>query len=238
MFQPATPKQIDFINTLRAERDLTPEHAERLTTAVTAGMTKATASATISWLMKQPARQQAAAAPAEEGFYVKDGEAYKVQWNKARTGTYALRYTPQQGSRPTWEYAPGVGKSLAAEGLVPMTAEDAARIGLAHGYCINCSRELGGKTLSAQVSAVIGYGEVCAGHNGWPYPKGAKAQRAFIAERAAAKDAEAQARTNEVVHMGLDLTNECSGGVCKDIYTLCSRHQMQYQTRYGRASNE
>jgi hypothetical protein len=36
----------------------------------------------------------------------------------------------------------------------------------------------------------------------------------------------------------LGLSQECRGGKCTSIYDLCSRHQMQYQTRYGRASNE
>jgi len=125
--------------------------------------------------------------PAEVGFYVKDGEAFRVVANKAGTSTYAKRFTVTRdwdgSARASWEYAPGVGRSLAAEGLVPMTAADAARIGLSHNICINCCRTLGGQTLSAHVSALIGYGEICATNNGWPYPKGAAAQRAFIASR-------------------------------------------------------
>lgn len=31
---------------------------------------------------------------------------------------------------------------------------------------------------------------------------------------------------------------ECSGGTCQDINRLCSKHSMEYQIRYGRASNE
>lgn len=30
----------------------------------------------------------------------------------------------------------------------------------------------------------------------------------------------------------------CAGGVCQDILRLCSKHSMEYQMRYGRASNE
>ena len=33
--------------------------------------------------------------------------------------------------------------------------------------------------------ALIGYGEVCAGHRGFFYPKGVKAQRAYVAEHGA-----------------------------------------------------
>ena len=32
--------------------------------------------------------------------------------------------------------------------------------------------------------------------------------------------------------------SDCRGGVCRGINELCSLHQMQYQDKYGRASNE
>lgn len=47
--------------------------------------------------------------------------------------------------------------------------------------------------------------------------------------------------TNPVVAITnsvMGLTAGCEGGKCSDIYTLCSRHQQQYQGLYGRASNE
>lgn len=36
----------------------------------------------------------------------------------------------------------------------------------------------------------------------------------------------------------MDLSGECQGGKCTTIDQLCTRHQMQYQARWGRASNE
>ena len=39
-----------------------------------------------------------------------------------------------------------------------------------------------GETLSAAISALIGFGETCAKRMGWPYPKGVAAQRAYMAE--------------------------------------------------------
>lgn len=126
---------------------------------------------------------RAAAANAEPGYYVRaDGTAIVVIANRAKTRTYgkALRF-PRDGGRPSWNYEPGLGISVAD--LKPMTAADAAEIGLSHGYCIKCCAPLGGETLSAAVSALIGYGETCAKNLGWPYPKGVVAQRAFIAER-------------------------------------------------------
>lgn len=185
--RPATAKQLAFIQSLAAARDL-GDHAVRLAARIDAGdLDVATASRTIEWLKAIPAvavpEAPAAPARAAEGFYVRGDEVIKVKWNKARTGTYALRFVVA-GGKARFEYAPGVGRSLADEGLRPMTAADAARIGLHHGFCVNCCAELGGATLSANVSAAIGYGETCARNNGWDYPKGAKAQRAYLAAQA------------------------------------------------------
>jgi hypothetical protein len=118
---------------------------------------------------------------AAPGYYLRaDGAAIVVVENKEKTRTYGKRFTPNPAGRgrPSWEYAPGLGISVAE--LTPMTAADAARIGLSHGYCIRCCAELGGDTLSAAVSAKIGYGETCAAKQGWPYPKGRVAQQTFL----------------------------------------------------------
>lgn len=120
------------------------------------------------------------------GYYVTaDGRGVKVVESKrlddaGNPRRYGLVFTPHPPKRPSWDYVKGAGFSVAA--LVPMTASDAASLGLSHGHCINCCAPLGGETLSAAVSALIGYGETCAKNNAWPYPKGVAAQRAFVAE--------------------------------------------------------
>jgi hypothetical protein len=123
-------------------------------------------------------------ANAAPGYYVRpaDGRAIVVIQSKRNADrTYGKELIfPADGSRPSWTYVPGAGFTVAD--LRPMTAADAAEMGLSHGYCIKCCAPLGGETLSAAVSALIGYGETCAKNLGWPYPKGVKAQRAFIAE--------------------------------------------------------
>jgi hypothetical protein len=122
------------------------------------------------------AAPRGASAQAEPGFYVlADGTGVKVRANRAGTGTYALVW-----GGTSWDYAPGLGRRLA--GMEPMSAEHAARLGLASGRCVNCCRTLGGGTLTAKVAAVIGYGETCAENNGWSFPKGAATQRALLAE--------------------------------------------------------
>jgi hypothetical protein len=137
-----------------------------------------------------PVAPVAPAAPkATPGYYVRaDGAAVEVlasKRNPERTYGKVLTF-PADGSRPSWEYVPGAVYTVAD--LIPMTAEDAARIGLAHGYCIRCCAPLGGEpgkvaTLSSQVAALIGYGQTCAARRGWAFPTGVAAQRAFIASQ-------------------------------------------------------
>ncbi len=117
------------------------------------------------------------------GYYVRaDGAGIKVVANKRGDRVYGLVFTPHAGKRPTWEYVPGAGYSVAD--LRPMSAGDAAALGLSHGHCIFCCAPLGGKTLSAHVSAIVGYGETCAKTQSLPYPKGVAAQRALLAASA------------------------------------------------------
>lgn len=172
----ATVNQISFIERLCDER---PTGRTYVLTQLAANKVKSLAelstreaSNVIGVLLSEPKADTEEAKP---GYYVRDGKAFKVQTNKAGTHTYALVWS---GTR--WDYDPGTAKNLV--GLVPMTGEQAAAIGLASGRCINCSAVLGGESLSAKVAALIGYGETCAHNNGWRFPKGVAAQRAYIAQ--------------------------------------------------------
>lgn len=107
-----------------------------------------------------PVVAPAPAPKADTGYYATDsGDYYVVVANKAGTSTYAKRLVlvaAVDGSqRPRWEYAPGVGRTLA--GTHPLTVAEAARLGHLHGYCIICCRAL---TDPASVQA--GIGPVCA----------------------------------------------------------------------------
>lgn len=191
--RPATDNQIAYLKSMIEERDLslvwTTDHdrdsKEFHSTAARSSVEAARAiwrsegylpeavfKVALDYLKAAPRKAQPKAEP---GYYVTaDGTAVKVQSNKAGTGTYALVW-----SGSSWDYAPGLGRTLA--GMVPMTAEDAARLGLASGRCINCCRTLGGASLTAKVAALVGYGEICADNNGWAFPKGAATQRAYLA---------------------------------------------------------
>jgi hypothetical protein len=193
--RPATDRQIAFLSRLLTERDLTQDWTDLSTTTEAARSAAArTAVSTleqvkadgivptahmyslvIDLVMRAPKKAEAIAAEAKPGYYVTtDGTAIKVVQNKAKTHTYGNVW-----SGSSWDYAPGIGRTLA--GLEPMTAEQAAKIGLASGRCIHCCRTLGGKSLTAQAAALVGYGETCAANNGWAFPKGAAAQRAIVA---------------------------------------------------------
>lgn len=178
---PMSANQQALIQRLIPERVVSLELAASLDTLRTKhmsgeGVTFAEAKAVITALLAAKRKQGTEGGQAKPGYYVQtDGTAIQVVLNRAKTNTYAKRWT---GTR--WDYAPGVGKTLA--GLEPMTGEVAARMGLASGRCIVCAKVLGGETLSAKVSALIGYGETCAGNQGWSYPKGVAAQRAYVEE--------------------------------------------------------
>ena len=131
----ATEAQAKFLSRLIEERAGNAAAEAIATTARDAwrvgALSKKAASDFIEALLSIPANPTPEAEP---GFYTRDGEAFKVQMNKASTHTYALVW-----SGTSWKYQPGAGRSLA--GLVPMTAEEAARLGLASGRCIACSRD-------------------------------------------------------------------------------------------------
>lgn len=169
-----TPKQVAFIERLATERVLDAEAQVLFDARV--DMTAQNASRFIDRLMAAPRVGRAAVAP---GYYMTAaGEAYHVVSNKSGTATYAKRLVVREGERPSWDYAPGAVAALGT--LTPMTGADAARLGLASGHCIKCLAPLGGTTLSARVAALVGYGEICAQNQGWPFPKGVAAQRAML----------------------------------------------------------
>lgn len=144
---PASTKQIAFATKLVEER-MTEIDAFDLDT-----MTSRQISAVIDHLLKSPRRNEKPMA--KPGFYVNDGIVLRVQFNKAGTATYAKRLDIDPSVRKgTWVYAPGVGATLA--NAVPLTVEEAMRLGHAHGVCMICGRE-----LTVPKSVEDGIGPVC-----------------------------------------------------------------------------
>lgn len=160
----ASDKQVALINRLAAEKDLSGLTADQQAwladNALHAIVTKRTASRIIDSLFACPRKPQAATEKAAPGYYTQGAEVFVVVENKAKTSTYAKRLEFTEAAngsmRPTWVYAPGLGKSLA--GVEPLTAEAAGALGHLHGYCIICCRE-----LTDPKSVQAGIGPVCAG---------------------------------------------------------------------------
>ena len=103
----------------------------------------------------------------DDGWYVVDGEPWKVQWNRERTRKYAkrlVRRDPAAVREPvpdvgagSWEYVPG-GLGIVARKGSRMTIEDAERYGKLYGVCAVC-----GRTLTFEGSIERGIGPICYG---------------------------------------------------------------------------
>lgn len=159
----ATAKQLELIARLTTEREWAGirdiEALGRLLNRdpqFLAWFDRGCASTLIDQLFAAPYKLTENTAKAEAGYYVRAGVVYVVVANKAGTGTYAKRLVVRHG-RGSWEYAAGVGRSLAAAGLVPLTVEEAAKLGRQHGVCVVCA-----KTLVNPESVSRGMGDRCA----------------------------------------------------------------------------
>jgi len=123
--------------------------------------------------LARPAGPTPIAAPgkAEPGIYTTpNGDIVKVQMNRAKTNTYALRWVEIAGERLVdateehvrgeWDYAPGL-----VFGMDPawrMTVEQAKAFILRYGQCARCGRK-----LKAAKSVEAGIGPVCIKEFTW-----------------------------------------------------------------------
>lgn len=146
--KPATQATIDYLTRLAAERDLDLNLLPNWP-----NLTQAAA----SWAIDVAKRHAVVTRPAAAtpGYYRRGDEVYEVVANKSGTGTYA-KILVVDGGRGRWEYAPGVGRTLAV--LEPLTVEEAGRIGRRFGVCMIC-----GRTLTNPESIEAGIGPICAG---------------------------------------------------------------------------
>jgi hypothetical protein len=170
--RPASPAQITLLTRLYGERDQdVPRIHDIMARALTGDAGMAEVSTAIDVLFGKPRKPAEPGTLAAPGYYVTSGEesdgeepptVYVVVENKAKTATYAKRLVVTPGvpgvSRASakWEYAPGVGKDLARDGLAPLTVQEAARLGHQHGVCVVCARG-----LTDPESVARGIGPVC-----------------------------------------------------------------------------
>lgn len=164
---PATTKQINFIASLRAERDLAP-----LTDEVISQVTKEMASAAIKTLLGMPkaAKTPAQAAPTVEvaaGHYAitspQDGTLHFFRVDRPTEGRWAgYTFVKRQASD---DYYP-VKNSEQRNNILSIIARDAQaamiRYGQEIGKCGHCNR-----TLTDEQSRADGIGPVCKANLGW-----------------------------------------------------------------------
>ncbi|AGM13395.1 hypothetical protein M181_gp228 [Mycobacterium phage Gizmo] len=192
---PASPAQIRFINTLLAERDAPQASRDYVAHLLDTGISSKRASDAIAHLkgfVKIQAQQELAIAaiarprPTEPGFYLVDGEVFKVVETRDGERLYAKKTTAHG-----LEYVPGAMTRIFAD--QKLSPEQIAEQGLTQGFCIVCSSEFEDPT-----SKHIGIGPVCGKNT-----LGAEAYKALrlsVADRPdviafeAAKKAAAKAR--------------------------------------------
>lgn len=161
----ASDKQLAFIKRLVAERDIT-SMGPGFAAVVLSPKDSRDASNTITDLLNLPKKPQAVAAVREaltDGMYMKDGDIYKVQYNRASGDGRRLYakllvvHSSEFGSADVhFEYAPGAIHQLSLADR--MSLEDARAFGVLYGTCCVC-----GRTLTDEVSIENGIGPVCAG---------------------------------------------------------------------------
>ena len=176
--QPATQKQIDFALRLDSERDVPVAGANEHEAKCIANLedmqggkfvSKKEASAVIEYLLALPKATPAqhpdsqAQGQATEGMHKVGDDIYKVQRAVHGSGhLYAKRLVPGEGygAKATFEYAPGILKTLSA--ATQMTLEEAKAFGALYGTCCVC-----GRTLTNEESIANGIGPVCGAKGGW-----------------------------------------------------------------------
>ena len=184
MNRPATEKAIRFARSLYIERKaaLTDEQRTRVEIVLSATLPNAgDVSYTIDRLKETPrpastptttAASTSTVPVSEPGFYLHDETLYRVQESRSSGRLYAkilvVDETADGERKGRFEYANGAVYRLRAEER--LTAEQAARLGHAYGFCVRCC-----KALDDPRSVAAGYGETCATREGWHYPTAAEA---------------------------------------------------------------
>lgn len=163
----------------------------------------------------------------QPGYYVKDDVVYLVKIGKDSGYPYAMKLDvvlkPNgKAARAKWVRAQGMARVF--EHLSPLTGPEAARLGHQWGICVKCAA-----TLITPSSVRRGFGPDCGEKLGWITHEERLADDRE--DRRIRKEEEARNKQRQ------EQEAQCSGGKC-DGYSMCSKHSLEYQNRYGRAFNE
>lgn len=155
-FIAATSRQMSYLNSLLAEREVSDE----VRGAAKPDISKELASVLINKCLQFPKKRSgsgvSAPEPITEGMYKVGTDVYKVQAAVNGSGRlYAKKLVGQ-----TFVYSPGAMKVLRPEHK--MTLEQAKEWGLLYGTCCVC-----GRTLTDERSIAAGIGPVCANKGWW-----------------------------------------------------------------------
>lgn len=88
------------------------------------------------------------------GVYKRGDDIYRVIKGRQSSNTYAQKLATDPSGQPVWDYAGGMIFELKVEELI--SAEVAAQMGRARGYCVIC-----GRYLTDETSVARGIGPVC-----------------------------------------------------------------------------
>jgi hypothetical protein len=197
MSAPVSEGRKNFIRTLLVEREVDQALRDEIFASAAAGMTAGQAIGFIETLkgkdrkagQERPARNDSVTVT-EEGFYLFENEAYKVQRTKDGQRLYAKKATATD-----WDYDAGKGVVFRLTPEMMMSAHQIAEFGKNRGFCVVCSTG-----FERYISTQLGIGPSCG-----PKTMGkdaySEARKALIASdpTAAAEDAmlkaQAKART-------------------------------------------
>jgi hypothetical protein len=150
----ATLKQVDLITKLAAER-VAPEWVKNLLLVLKPNSTDIkAASRAISELFNAPRIAAIPPITARPGFYLLDGEVYRVKESQENAGRFYAMRMVLEGNKGTWTYSRGVIQNLTPETRI--TVEQAAELGRRFGCCMIC-----GRTLTDAKSVDAGIGPIC-----------------------------------------------------------------------------
>ena len=153
----ASEKTINFINILLAEREVPASTRAYVETLIAEGITQSRASDAITHLKSLPkaglfdAPAEVGTPVAAEGFFLYEGDVYRVVLGKTSGNLYAKKSTASG-----WDYESGKGKMRVLREEHRMTPDAIAEFGVQHQFCVVCS-----SAFEDPTSHHIGIGPTC-----------------------------------------------------------------------------
>lgn len=168
-FTPATPKQIEYLNSLIGQRELPEEDALKINKAIATGsIGRKGASTWIDYLLTLAKKPKTYIDP-PLGMH-KVGELITKVY-QTRAGHAVAKKLIETDKGWEFSYAGKAGLRGLSESTV-MDAAEAAKFGKTFGICVRCAAH-----LTDERSIFVGYGPICADHQGWIYPTTTEASR-------------------------------------------------------------